>query len=144
MILFLDFDGVLHGLGRPKLEHRPRLEAILRNFPMVEVVLSTSWRETYTLDALRDLFSEDVRPQIVGVTPLIVTQWPPYPPHPRHGEIIAYLRQQSLEARPWLALDDDPRLFPKGCRELVLLDPAKGLDSAMDAVLRQRISEGVK
>lgn len=33
MILFLDFDWVLHGLGRPAFEHLPRLSAVLRDFP---------------------------------------------------------------------------------------------------------------
>lgn len=139
MILFLDFDGVLHGLGRPVFEHLPRFEAILRDFPHIAVVISSSWRENYSLDALRDFFSENVRPRIIGTTPVIATKWPPYPAHVRHDEISQYLQQQFQE-QPWLILDDDARLFPKDCRELVLFDPARGLDDKMDAILRRRLA----
>jgi hypothetical protein len=139
MILFLDFDGVLHGLGRPALECLPRFEAILRDFPKTDVVISSSWRETYPWEVLLKFFSEDIRSKIVGATPVIASKWPPYPAHARHDEIIQFLLQQQIQDRRWLILDDDARLFPKDCRELVLLDPATGLDDVTEAVLRRRI-----
>ena len=48
MILFLDFDGVLHPEpcdedGEPFC-NLPALEAILRDFPAVEIVISSMWR----------------------------------------------------------------------------------------------------
>src|ERR1035437_189613 len=112
MILFLDFDGVLHGLGQQVFEHLPRFEAILRDFPQIEVVISSSWRENYSLDALRAFFSEDMQPRIVGTTPVITAKWPPYRRHIRHQEIQDYIVSQGFDTRPWLALDDDMTLFP--------------------------------
>ena len=140
MILFLDFDGVLHGLGRPVFEHLPRFEAILRDFPQIEVVISSSWRETYSLDALLNFFSEDVRPRIVGTTPVITTKWPPYPRHIRHKEIQEYMALKSYDTRSWFALDDDPTLFPSGCPSLILCEPVTGFDDVIDDALRSRLN----
>lgn len=141
MIIFLDFDGVLHGLGRPVFECLPRFEAILRDFPAVEVVITSSWRETYPLDALRELFGADIRHQIIGITPIIKTKWPPYPAHGRYDEIALFLQERQAQGRACLILDDDARLFPKDCRELVLFDSTKGLDMAMDGVLRESLKQ---
>ena len=52
MILFLDFDGVLHPEGEDHILNGgadfcflPRLETLLREFPFVKIVISSSWRE---------------------------------------------------------------------------------------------------
>lgn len=54
MILFLDFDGVLHPFfprrDRSDEENQlfgylPRLEVVLREFPGWKVVITSSWRE---------------------------------------------------------------------------------------------------
>ena len=56
MILFLDFDGVLHPdpcFEEARLfENAPRLSAALAPYPEVAVVLSTSWRTQRTLAQL--------------------------------------------------------------------------------------------
>ena len=61
-ILFLDIDGVLHP-DPPQPDQRlrslPRLVAILRDFPQVDVVISSLWREKLSLDQLRELFPAD-------------------------------------------------------------------------------------
>lgn len=61
MILFLDFDGVLHpeydGQATPAdvvFCHLPRFEAVMRDHPEVEIVISSMWREQFPLDALLD------------------------------------------------------------------------------------------
>ena len=114
MILFLDFDGVLHGLGRPAFEQLPRFEAILREYPELEVVVTSSWRERSHLEALRAFFSDNLRARIVGVTPVIATKWPPYPRHVRHQEIQEFLASEGFDSRAWLALDDELALFRLG------------------------------
>ena len=141
MILFLDFDGVLHGLGRPVFEHLPRFEAILREFHQVEVVISSSWRETYPLDTLRDFFSEDVQPRIIGTTPVLTVKWPPYPRHVRYQEIQEFIVSQGFDTRPWLALDDDMALFPAHCPSLVLCEPVAGFDDETADVLRAQLND---
>ena len=139
MILFLDFDGVLHGVGRPKFENLPRLEAVLRDFPEIDVVISSSWRESYSWDVIVDFFAEDLQPRIVGMTPVIATKWPPYPRQVRHEEILLFLKERDIGNRPWIILDDDPSLFCPDCKELMLCDPGNGLDEAGEARLRARL-----
>jgi len=45
-VLFLDFDSVMH--SEPSLSHEaftqmPLVEAVLREFPTVEIVISSAW-----------------------------------------------------------------------------------------------------
>ena len=77
MILFLDFDGVLHpeydGQATPAdvvFCHLPRFEAVMRDYPEVEIVISSMWREQFPLDALRARFSPDIAGRIIGATPV--------------------------------------------------------------------------
>ncbi len=73
MILFLDFDGVLHPepcYQQEELFCRLHiLESVLYDFPSVEVVISSTWRDTRTLAELKNLFSVDIAPRIIDVTP---------------------------------------------------------------------------
>ena len=114
MILFLDFDGVLH----PECEvsqrgevadfcFLPRLESLLRAFPDVRVVISSTWREHKTLDELREMFSADIAARIIGATALpapgAATR---YTPARREREIVAWLQARGGLDQPWVALDD--------------------------------------
>lgn len=117
MVLFLDFDGVLH--PEPCYEKDrlfcclPRLENSLIDFPFVDIVISSTWRETLTLPELRALFSPSFAGRIIGVTPSwedhqdllenIGYQW--------QAEIEAWLRVSGEPWRPWVAIDDKPYLF---------------------------------
>lgn len=139
MILFLDFDGVLHGLGRPLFEHLVRFEAFLREFPEIEIVISSSWREDHSLAALRKFFSNDLHARIIDTTPIITTKTPPYPRHVRHLEIQQYVTTKVLEPQQYLALDDDPVLFPADCPYLILCEPVIGCDDELVDVLRARM-----
>ena len=47
-------------------------------------------------------------------------------PYVRHLEILAYLRKHDLEDVDWIALDDQPDLFPPGLSNLIVCDPEKG------------------
>ena len=54
MTLFLDFDGVLHpdpSANQFKFCQRNLIESILREFPQVDIVLSTNWRLRYPMDS---------------------------------------------------------------------------------------------
>lgn len=141
MILFLDFDGVLHGYGEPSFKHVPALEAVLRENPHVEVVFSTSWRENYGLDRLRGYFSEDIQPRLIGVTPVLdVNKEPPYVDFVRHKEILLWLESQNLPNRKWVAVDDDYREFPPDCQELVRCQPKFGIgESVVIEELKKRL-----
>lgn len=117
MLLFLDFDGVLHPFfpceDRPDIEsqpfsYRPRLEGVLREYRRVEIVICSDWRKSHSLEGLRGFFSEDIRPRILGVTPVLPKDrtgvgWVGI----QHREALTWLEVQSMLNRPWVALDDD-------------------------------------
>jgi len=63
-ILFLDFDGVTHPDGCRADDlfcQLPLIEGVLQRRPGVQVVISSSWRETRSLDVLRRYFRQDLR-----------------------------------------------------------------------------------
>src|SRR5437764_815182 len=101
MILFLDFDGVLHPdpcCHQDQLFCRlPLLEALLRELPSVDIVISSNWRANRSLGELRQLFSPDIGRRIIGMTPLQPEDDPPsdLTHYPRHAEISAWLKQSS-------------------------------------------------
>src|SRR3546814_11969797 len=46
----------------------PLLEQVLREFPQVQVVISSSWGQAHPLDQLREFFCEGIKPRIIDVT----------------------------------------------------------------------------
>lgn len=131
MILFLDFDGVLHKYGcKPSdlFARRPLLEAWLLQHPGVDVVVSSTWRLTRSFDELRSLFSPALRPRIVGVTPKLAGDSPER--FAREAEVAMWLRGSDEPWQEWCALDDQAWLFRPFNDRVVLCDPAVGLTEA--------------
>lgn len=141
MLLFLDFDGVLHprAAGENLFVHIPRIEWVLRDFPLVQVVISSTWREVTPPHELQAMFSEDVRLRIIGTTPLVDIEYPPGPVGSREKEIRIFLDQPEFIGRNWLALDDEAPLFMPGCHNLILCNSLTGLDDAVELELRERL-----
>ncbi|OWW19587.1 HAD domain-containing protein [Noviherbaspirillum denitrificans] len=134
MLLFLGFDGVLHPADgeRTLFQHRDALEALLRAHAHVDVVITSSWREVFDTDTLReDYFSRDIQPRIIDVTPLI-------PGAMRWQEVQAYL-EETRHAGPYLVVDDDASEFPPGWEHLLLCAPETGLDAGKLEELAARI-----
>jgi hypothetical protein len=127
-LVFLDIDGVLRRTGAPlyALEDEPRrtFEEALRGIPHAEIVISSSWREGFSLDEIRVHFSDDVALRIIGATPIVLEG-----EHRRYREILSYLIRNRQKGRQWMAIDDDPENYPRGIN-LVLVDPSQGFDSA--------------
>ena len=151
MIMFLDFDGVLHAVGGCKgpFTHVPLLWGLLRARPEIEVVFSTSWREIHKQDQLIEFCTanggEDLAHRFVGQTPRQRSEAGRYiagPVHVRFAEIAIWLCEHG-KGRPWIALDDDPIVFPPACKNLVLVDALKGLQQKdVDEVLRRFTAAG--
>lgn len=147
MILFLDFDGVLHpaicSSDADLLCRRPLLEAVLRDFPQVQIVVSSTWRESRTLPQLQAMFSSDISVRIIGATP----RWQDLQDdatmgnYVRQAEIETWLRQAGRVWEAWVALDDQPWLFRPFLANLVRSDPATGLTEEICATLRQRLQD---
>lgn len=143
-ILFLDFDGVLHPYPYKAGEAFaavPQLLAVLDDFPSVEVVVSSSWRLLRHSRAWLEV-PEALRERITGHTPEIRRR--EHGMHTgalsplRHAEILRYLADSGDRERSWVALDDDERLFPPECPNLILC--AEGFGEAEAIKLRLRLS----
>jgi hypothetical protein len=142
MVLFLDFDGVLHPVNRPDgaLSLLPHVERVLRDYPHVEIVISSAWRTDNSIDTLRAFFSSDIAARIIGVTPDF------YVPffnldyrYIRELEIRAWLKDSHREHESWIALDDIEILFKPGCPGLLLVDADIGFNQHIEKELRKRL-----
>lgn len=133
-VLFLDFDGVLHPLKSGeagRFVRMPAFEAWARTHPAVEIVISSTRRQIFPFETIRRFFSADLRPRIIGVTPIVVVE----AEYKRHHEIGVWLRKNERNSALWVALDDSADRFPPGCPNLVLCDPARGFDEEIAARL---------
>ena len=103
ILLFLDFDGVLHpfeqGFKRKEIfTCNHFLEKILRELSNVEVVISSNWSKTCTLNILRQKFSEDLRHRFIGVLHSHSNN--------RSDDVRKYMADHGEIDVPWIAVDD--------------------------------------
>jgi hypothetical protein len=127
MLLFLDFDGVLRRADSPRYRFDEDclelFQETVRSLDSLEIVVSSSWKDGFTLNEIRARFAPDIAERILGVTQSLLRR----EEHPRHREVLAFLRRQGWEKRRWVAIDDDPDNYGPGAN-VVLTDPAKGFD----------------
>ena len=120
---------------------RSLLESVLRECPHVDIVVSSTWRESRTLAQLQALFSQDIGERIVGTTP----QWHDLQDeltmgtYVRQVEIKSWLRQAGRVWEAWVALDDQSWLFRPFLPNLVRCDPDTGLTDDVCAMLLSRL-----
>lgn len=146
MVVFLDFDGVLH--PEPCYEKDrlfcclPRFENALLDFPFVDIVISSTWRETRTLPELRALFSPSFAGRIIGVTP----SWKDHQNllerigYQRQTEIEAWLRESGEPWRPWVAIDDKSYLFKPFLPNLIKTSSTIGFEHEAELKLRHKLT----
>jgi hypothetical protein len=145
MLLFLDFDGVLHPdpcFDEQRLfENAPRLAEALAGFPEVAIVLSTSWRTQRTMAELAALLPAGLRERVIDVTPAVAPSDTPAAlvPYRRQAECTSWLRRRGHERMPWVALDDRPSLFAPYCDQLILCDSRYGFGEATARRLRSAL-----
>lgn len=143
MILFLDFDGVLHS-ALNAVGHSddfiklPILENWLRQYPEVNIVISSSWREIMRMEALREIFSEDLRHRVVDACPIIpIDQEINYY---RYEEIMTWIKLQKYDGL-WLAIDDATHEFPPFFDRLVVCQKNIGIDNSVIKKLTVKFKE---
>lgn len=140
MIIFLDFDGVLHSHDIDNDEYLfsrvSFLWQILRDCPDAEVVFSTSWRNIYKFDELLDFVTygggEDLEHRFIGATPSIVRE--PMSNSTgagrREQECRLWLSGNGHQKTRWIAIDDTAVFFTDDCPALYLVDKEIGLTAA--------------
>jgi hypothetical protein len=138
-ILFLDLDGVLRRKSAPLYELESdlvaRFERAVRAIPDLRIVISSSWREAFSLDEIREHFAIGVAQRIVGVTPSVAMR----DEFDRHREVLAWLKRHAGQDVRWLAIDDDPENFPPGA-PVLLVDSEIGFDDAAAAEMVRRLA----
>lgn len=143
-ILFLDFDGVLHDADAPNIEyedkkikvtgeglfkHATTLAAALADYPDVDVVISSSWRNHFPLPELVErlgVLGERVTDTICQVN---------MQPRGRYFDCATYAKRQEVD--DWLMIDDQPEIvfgairYPIPALRVCLLvcDPVQALDT---------------
>lgn len=144
MILFLDYDGVLHPdavyLTRHGIELRgegelfmwvPILEKLLAECPQIQIVLSTSWARNLGFHEAKKRLPESVKARVIGAAwhSSEAKGWPDqihWDVLSRYGQIVRYCARAGL--KDWIALDDDDLGWPDDQRHhLLYCDPQTGL-----------------
>ncbi len=147
MFLFLDFDGVLHpqydGVPTPVGEvfcHLSLFESIMRDFPHVEIIISSTWRYQFSIEELRSKFSPDIAGRIVGMTPQTEHDEREYVQARREVEILEWLAISGRSDAAWIALDDAAWLFDKHRDRLVHCTWYVGLNDEVELKLKSALA----
>lgn len=140
MVLFCDFDGVLHPYAIPGHQEsrlfccRHLLWQILGAAPELEVVISSTWRRSHQFENLVDWATagggEHLAARFIGATPELPRDEFSDPYRFRERECLAWLYGNGQPWRPWVALDDVPYGFSMFQQRLIAIDPATGLTNA--------------
>lgn len=132
MILYLDFDGVLHPGdvylqdGEPRLMvpgmlfmWAPILETALLACPEVEIVLSTSWAQKFGLQKARAALTLTLRRRVVHAT-WTTEESARYEQSTRYEQIARHAAKAKLSDTDWFAIDNDDFGWPHDKREQLI------------------------
>ena len=151
MWIFLDIDGVLvpeKKFDTPVskedfLRFDPiclqMFEDVLRRYPKVFVVISSSWREVFPFELVRSLFSPNIVERVVGFTPFLDPKIIAQFQYLRHQEVLEFLRQNNALDHFWVALDDIPEHYPPNTK-VVVTDAYNGFDAFAALALELHLS----
>lgn len=132
MILYLDFDGVLHPGdvylqdGAPRLMVHgalfmwaPILETALLACPEVEIVLSTSWVQKLGLEFAQAALTPTLRRRVVSAT-WTTEEAAQYEQSTRYAQIARHAENAKLADADWFAIDNDDFGWPHEKREQLI------------------------
>lgn len=133
--IFLDIDGVLRRHTSPKYQLESDLVANFERWVhaqgrSVEIVISSTWKDAFTLDEIRSHFPESTRKVIVGATRVLAGR---IHDDQRYREILAYVSVNSVK-EPWRIIDDQPSLFPRNLASLIVVIGEEGFQFDGDLV----------
>lgn len=110
VVLFLDFDGVLHHyfplsenseLQNSKFYYLNNFESVIREFKdkiNISIVISSAWRKTREISELKSFFSHDIKTLVIDKTPVIDD-------NNREIETSLWIEKNSFNGH-WIAIDD--------------------------------------
>lgn len=98
-------------------------EEILSECPHLYIVISSSWRTSATRTYLKSLFSQEYQSRLLGATETLFAKGPGG--YVRYEECNDFAFTHRIKA--FLIVDDDTKLFPPGCKQLLATDYYKGL-----------------
>ncbi|MCK4164917.1 XRE family transcriptional regulator [Ralstonia pseudosolanacearum] len=156
--ILLDYDGTLHAgqallnddgritldSGRQLFEFASLLIEMLRPYPTVEIVLTTSWLQTLSVDAVISYLPPELAQRVVDTTKDIKPRLSyEHSGAGRTDVIVSYAYGKRL--KNWLAIDDSAYGASKFGREpgaltdhFLLLDSARGIS---DELAQERIQQ---
>lgn len=162
IILFLDFDGVLHpdavfrrrGYGiflhkhsLPAEFHNAKLFGyaehlieVLDDFPAVRIVLSSSWVASLHFSRALSHLPAALQVRVVGAT-YHTRHTPDWDLQTRYHQIMVHVVRHQL-GHAWVAIDNDPEGWPDNQRDrLVLTDDFRGIsDPKAQVDLRAKLA----
>lgn len=130
LILYLDFDGVLHHencLWHPKIgaylsapegyvlfQHAELLEQLLAPYPQVRIVLSTTWVHRYSCSKAAKNLRPALRTRVIGATYHANMREHEFTALPRGLQVYSDVAKRKPSG--WLALDDVDEGWPEYAR----------------------------
>lgn len=152
-VLYLDYDGVLHHedvwwhyrrgayvkpAGFALFEHAPLLADLLRPYPSVRIVLSTSWVRVRRFSRAKKRLLPELRERVIGATFHTAMNQARFEALSRGMQVWEDV--QRRQPSDWFALDDNTE-WPESCRDkLVLTDPGLGISApGIEALVRAHI-----
>ncbi|MBB5462343.1 HAD domain-containing protein [Paraburkholderia sp. Cpub6] len=155
-VLFLDYDGTLHrgptyrtrrGIvsSDPErialFEFAPLLDALLKPYPQLEIVLSTSWVPVLGFKRAKKFLPTSLRERVVGATfHSMYADAFAWPTIGRGIQVLRYVGVHRL--RRWLAIDDQDDGAEGYEKHFVKCNQALGLgDSETVELLQCRLAE---
>ncbi|WP_309251994.1 HAD domain-containing protein [Paraburkholderia unamae] len=145
VVLYLDFDGVLHPenvwrrlrtgpyvvspAGHELFEHAELLVRCLEPYPALRIVLSTSWVRVFrSVQKVARRLPPDLRSRVIGATFHGRMDSVRFGALPRGVQVWGDVCRRKPVA--WLALDDDDAGWPAVCRRnLVRTDHVHGISA---------------
>ncbi len=109
-------DGVKYAASDARFCWADDLWNLIRKFDC-HLVIHSSWRNSYTLDQLRDLLPTELGKRVVGLTV----------GENRHHSILAYVKKTQVKS--YIILDDAADEFPRECVELLLCKNNMGISN---------------
>lgn len=134
MILFLDFDGVMHPdcVFRNRVTNEPEIQSpvkaeqlfmfapvlvdLLKPHPDVKIVLSTNWVPVYGISKALSYLPVELAGKVIGATygehsSLSTQKFVTF--FTRYEQILLEVQRRKLNDDQWIAIDDDRRGWGK-------------------------------